>query len=271
MKTMKIAAVIFTLLILAPERGLRADLGDFKDYVEKAEAEKSAGEETSGGQAGGGFADFLFRIFTIFWYYNNTALDFGRCPYDGPGYIRRPWDECSPPEADGAEYGGKPWRYSADCGGLYLHGMGGGSWASFSGSFYKFIGPYADTFVISDGEDLLGGTRLGLQFFLVQTNVFNMALYGQWQQWYGVLYRTSGVAGLEFRLNPVKPLAFRAKTGFQLFDAFSLSEAELEGGFLIKAWEVFAGYRWWFLNSGAGDSSPFPRWQGPFIGLRRYF
>ncbi|MHB9292605.1 hypothetical protein Holit_01706 [Hollandina sp. SP2] len=124
-------------------------------------------------------------------------------------------------------------------------------------------------FFISDGKTFLNGIRAGIQVSLVQGNPFNASLYFQYQMWTGILFRHSGDLGLEFRLYPVKPLTLRAKVGIQAFEFFSLGEAELEAGFMLNAWEIFTGYRWWTLT----ETSPehFFSWNGPYLGIRRYF
>jgi hypothetical protein len=94
-------------------------------------------------------------------------------------------------------------------------------------------------------------------------------MYLQYQRWAGLLFRHSGTLGFEFRLYPVKPLSLRAKAGFQLFEVSFIEEAELEVGCMLKAWEIFAGYRWWTLPEDA-TSTP-ASWEGPYLGIRRYF
>ena len=66
------------------------------------------------------------------------------------------------------------------------------------------------------------------------------------------------------------PCTLRAKAGIQAFEFFSLGEVELEAGFMFKAWEGFAGYRWWTLTEEASPEQSFS-WNGPYLGIRRYF
>ncbi|GHU96868.1 hypothetical protein FACS189483_01080 [Spirochaetia bacterium] len=269
--------VFFLFLCVLPHQRLYADMDSFKDFIEAEEGRQNTETgalSSGGGSHGNGFGWFLWNLFEWVWFFNNTYLQYGDYPYDGAGYIRRPWDaaqSAAQNTAQGSEYSQapdrtKPYWFAASASGFYLDGMGAGAWASFSGNVYKFFGPYADAFMVTDGENTLGGVRLGLHLSLFQSNVFNMSLYSQWQLWYGLLSRNGGTLGLEFRLYPFKPLTLRAKLGMQLFDSFTLEEAEVEGGFMLKAWEFFGGYRWW----GFGEDSA-ALWIGPYLGVRRYF
>ena len=265
--------VFFLFLCVLPHQRLYADLDAFKDFIEAEEARQDTetGDSSSGGGSDrNGFGWFLWELFEWVWVFNNIYLQYGDYPYDGAGYIRRPWDAAQS-AAQGLEYSQapdqiKPYWFAASAGGFYLDGMGAGPWASFSGNVYKFIGPYADVFMVTDTKDILGGVRLGLHLSLFQSNAFNMSLYGQWQLWYGLLSRNGGTLGLEFRFYPFKPLTLRTKLGIQFFESFDLGEAEVEAGFMLKAWEIFGGYRWWGFS---GDSAA--RWNGPYLGVRRYF
>jgi hypothetical protein len=103
----------------------------------------------------------------------------------------------------------------------------------------------------------------------LQFNPFSLSLYVQWQLWSGLMMRNGVVMGAEFRLYPVKPLSFRGKLGFQTFESFSLGEVEIEAGFLLKAWEVFMGWRGWTFGAEHPESAV--SWAGPYAGIRRYF
>jgi hypothetical protein len=258
------------LFMLIPGVSLHADLDAFKDYIEAAESAPKE-ESPSGENEDNGFSEFLFKIFIMLWYYNNNYLSYAAHPYDGAGYIRRPWTkhpevmDYFPEEEEEKNY----WL-STSLSSMYMRGMGAGPWFSFSGNLYKFIGPYADAWLLTDREDILNGIRLGMHFSLLQFNGFNMSLYGQWQLWYGLMVRHAGVFGVEFRLYPVKPLSLRVKLGIQSFEYFSFGEAEFEAGFMIRAWEIFGGYRTWgFLDEDL--ASPGYPWSGPYLGVRRYF
>ncbi|MDR1985622.1 MAG: hypothetical protein LBP88_01450 [Treponema sp.] len=273
---------LFCLLILGffPLYPLQADLDAFKDHVEKIEKNKAedqtpASEESSSSEAeSSSFAAFLFDLAGVLWLYNNTYLHYGAYPYCQEGYIQRipipisDFQELNPLVSSGVEKGKYYW-FSAGLSAFYLQDMGGGSWVSFSGNGYQFIGPYGDLFFISDGKTFLNGLRAGIHLSLLQFNPFNASLYLQYQMWTGLLFRHSGDFGLEFRLYPVKPLTLRAKVGFQVFEFFSLGEAELEAGFMFKAWEGFAGYRWWTLTEASPEQ--LLSWSGPYLGIRRYF
>ncbi|MDR2393555.1 MAG: hypothetical protein LBD93_05320 [Treponema sp.] len=267
------------ILGLLPLYPVQADLDTFKDRIEGAEANKGEGQtpqsEASGssGEGDSGFAAFLFKLFGWIWLYNNTNLHYGAYPYCIGGYIQRPPILSSgllTSEVPQVTEKGKYYWFSTGLSALYLQDMGGGSLVSFSGNGYKFIGPYGDLFLISDGKTLLNGIRAGIHFSLIQSNGFNASLYAQYQIWTGLLFRQGGDFGLEFRLYPVKPLTLRVKVGTQAFEFFSLGEVELEAGLMYKAWEGFAGYRWWTLTEEASLEQSFS-WNGPYLGIRRYF
>jgi hypothetical protein len=245
---------------------LYADMDSFKDAVESAEEEnrekeheKPAQEKKDDDDGALMLIRLFFEIFGRLWLYSND-ISYGPYPYCPGGFVRRPAPGEMVPDGE------KDSSYSLGLSGLYLSGVGGGSWLSFSGNLFRFIGPYADVFLVTDGEDLLNGFRIGAHLSLFQSNFFNAALYIQYQLWYGFLQRDACAMGFEFRLYPLKPLSFRAKFGFQLFEHFTLGDIELEVGCMIGGWELFAGYRWWQI---AGDT-PYPLWSGPLLGLRRY-
>jgi hypothetical protein len=50
------------------------------------------------------------------------------------------------------ERGGKYYWFSASLSAVSLDGLGGGGWFSVSGNGYKFIGPYVDAYVLTDGK-----------------------------------------------------------------------------------------------------------------------
>ncbi|MDR3114459.1 MAG: hypothetical protein LBU25_02955 [Treponema sp.] len=271
----RLGLLCFLLLGLLPPYSLKADLDAFKNRIEETEKDKTEAppqsEESGSSEEGSSsFAGFLFNLFRWIWFYNNTYIHYGMYPYCQAGYIQRPrmLPEVTPMVPSAAETGKYYW-FSTGLSAFYLQDMGGGSWVSFSGNGYKFIGPYGDLFLISDGKDLLTGIRAGIHFSLLQFNPFNASLYLQYQVWTGLLFRQGGDFGLEFRFYPVKPLTLRAKVGIQAFELFSLGETELEAGFMFKAFEGFAGYRWWTLTEASVEQSL--SWKGPYLGIRRYF
>ncbi|MDR2517255.1 MAG: hypothetical protein LBC88_07740 [Spirochaetaceae bacterium] len=265
------------LLVLFPRAELSAALQDFLDHVEAVEEHKKetpSGEHTrqdasGSGKNGRGFGEFLATVLWWAWYYNNTQLYYGAHPYDGTGYIRRPWDEVSGGGTAAHMRGKKFWWLVISQSALYLEGLGGGAWTSLNLQAYKFFGPALDAFFVTDGSDLLGGTRVGFQYSLIQSNLFNWNFFLQWQYWFGLLERHGGVAGSEMRVYPLRPLTLRAVFAVQFFEQFSLGEIRLEGGVMLRAWEVYGGWRWW--TSGGAPAVPAAEWHGPLFGLRRWF
>ncbi|MDR1326224.1 MAG: hypothetical protein LBK00_09345 [Treponema sp.] len=245
-----------------------ADLDSFSDHVIESEQNpkpETPPESSDEQSSNSGFGDFLALVFGILWLYDNTYLYYADYPYQAGGYIRRPVDDPfihTKVYADDAKY----YWFSTSLSGFYLNGIGGGSWVSFSGNAHKFIGPYADVYVITDARKVQIGTRLGIHFSLLQFNPFNASFYIQWQFWNGALSRHGVTTGLELRLYPLKPLTFRLKAGSQMFERFSIGELELEMGIMIKAWECFVGYRSWTLNN-----ETFSSYDGAYLGVRRYF
>jgi hypothetical protein len=202
------------------------------------------------------------------WALNNFSSYYGHYPYESGGYIRyasasvsMDADEADLPEDNPSR---KFFWFNTSVAGLYFGDMGFGSWISFSGNIFKFFGPYVDVYYLN-GEEMIG-SRAGLHFSLIQTNPFNMSLYfqAQWQFIDPDWDRAAVVGGLEFRLYPVKPLSLRLKLGGQVFEYFRIGEIEAEAGVLLQAWEIFGGWRWWNMEGGPG-------WNGPYLGVRRYF
>ncbi|MDR1399851.1 MAG: hypothetical protein LBJ41_08015 [Treponema sp.] len=260
--------ILLISLVFIMTRHVYADLGSFSDRV--IESEQNPEPETppasSNDQSSdNNFTAFLAQLFGILWFYDNVSIYYADYPYQEGGYIQHPIENLflnTKVYADNAKY----YWFSMSLSGFYLNGIGGGSWVSFSGNAYKFIGPYADVYVITDAREFQIGTRLGTHFSLVQFNPFSASFYVQWQFWNGVLSRHGVTTGIELRLYPVKPLTFRLKGGAQLFERFSIGELELELGIMIKAWECFAGWRSWTL-----DNETVPSYSGAYLGIRRYF
>ncbi|MDR0636072.1 MAG: hypothetical protein LBF87_03235 [Treponema sp.] len=259
---------LLILLAFSMTGQVYADLDSFSDRVieseqnPKPETPSESSEEQS---SDSGFAVLLARLFGILWLYDNVYIYYADYPYQEGGYIQHPVADPFVNKmvyADDAKY----YWFSMSLSGFYLDDIGGGSWLSFSGNAYKFIGPYADVYFITDAREFQIGARLGAHFSLLQFNPFNASLYIQWQFWNGVLSRHGVAMGIELRLYPVKPLTFRFKLGSQMFERFSIGEMELEMGIMIKAWEWFVGYRSWTL----GDEM-IPSYAGAYLGVRRYF
>jgi hypothetical protein len=245
-----------------------ADVDSFTDRV--IEAEQAPKPETSSADGGAqssnsGSTNLLSLLVGILWFYDNFYLYYADYPYQEGGYIRRP---VADPLTNVMVYpdDAKYYWFSTSLSGFYLNGIGAGSWASFSGNAYKFIGPYADAYFITDSHEFQIGARLGTHFSLIQSNPFDAGFYIQWQLWKGALSRQGVTTGIELRLYPVKPFTFRLKAGAQLFERFAIGELELEMGIMIKAWECFAGYRSWTFNNETA-----PSYDGAYLGVRRYF
>lgn len=77
--------------------------------------------------------------------------------------------------------------------------------------------------------------------------------------------RSGGTFGFDMRIYPFKPLSLQAKLGAQIFEHVSLGEIEVQAGFMLKNWEIFAGWRWWTVEHDGG------RYQGVFAGGRYFF
>jgi hypothetical protein len=261
----------FILLFIVIGAGqLRADMASFKERIEDAEQTPAKEEDTSSDKdedENNPFSEVIYTLLGHIWFYNNVYIHYGAYPYSDGKYIRRPAIALSAESETGTKpvypVNAKYYWLSASLSGFYLNEIGGGAWLSFSGNVYKFIGPYADVYLATDGNSLLNGTRLGAHLSLIQSNPFNMSFYAQWNLWNGALTRNGASFGLELRLYPVKPLTFRFKLGGQNFEGFSLGEVEAEMGIMLKAWECFIGYRAWTLE----DES----WAGPYLGVRHYF
>jgi hypothetical protein len=189
------------------------------------------------------------------WTINNLYCHYGNYPYEYGGYVRHSYSD----DSDNTPQ--KLYWFSTSLSGLYLGDMGFGGWASFSGNLYKFFGPYVDVFYTAREE--MGGVRAGLHFSVIQSDPLNLSLYLQAQWYYGSLERVGGVGGFELRSYPYKPLSLRLKMGLQVFEYFQVGEVETEAGLMLQAWEILAGWRWWRLDNST--------WNGPYLGVRRYF
>jgi len=256
----KFAALLLTALLASGPAW--ADLNDLKDDVKteekktdeaqkdtKDEAAPTASSSSSGSDP---VAEFVARLVVLAWAADNVWTTYEDYPYAGeaPGFVR--W-----PEATGSisseglglkDRGGRNGYLTASLTGFGLDGYGAGAWASLEGHFYRFIGPYLETWTLADGSQRLGGYRLGATFSLIQADPFNLSVYGQFNGWYGVVNRQGGAVGLQLRTYPFRPLVLEARLGGQLFEKFSVSEGEFQLGWLFGRYEVVAGVRSWTIT-----------------------
>ncbi len=270
----KIRIIILFIFFISLCSPLYPDLGSFKEDIEEKEKENSEKVEKvekaprNDADEDDGFIGLMGTLLRDL-FMDNMDVHYKQYPYYPGGYIRRSRYVYSDEIYGLTKAMDKNYYFTASLSGFYMFDMGGGPWFSFSGNFYKFVGPYIDTFMVMDGKDTLNGIRVGLQFSLLQYNGFQAIFYAQWQGWYGILQRSGENLGFDFRIYPVKPLTLRFKLGFQIFDQFDLGEIEAQIGFMIKAWEIQAGYRWW--NSGDRYFDFTQGWSGPYAGVRFYF
>lgn len=263
------AAAAVALLLTAP---LRADLADLETGVEAVEKDEGAGSPAPADTEDGGdnlFGDLLIELFRILWATNNLSTTYGDHPYpdDGPFVRLGTWK----PDPDTGDLGvyplrGRDWWYTAEAQGFVLEGLGAGTWFSIQGNAFRFFGPYAEVWNLTDGSQIQGGVRAGANVSLLQTEVLSLAVYTQANFWYGTVNRSGGSVGLEARAYPLKPLSLGGRWGAQLFRKFSVSEAEALAGWVLGTVEVAAGWRWWQLRNLAGD--PGAGWGGPFLGTK---
>lgn len=259
-----ILGLAFLALAGAP---LHADIADFGEKV--AEAESAPNEEaqppaSSGSDGNTAFGEFFVELVSYLWAIDNLYTTYGPYPYVPDGYIR--W----------ADDGGRPapgrrnsW-YSVDAEGFYLSGFGAGAWTRLEGYAWRFFGPYAEAWLLSDGAAFQGGGRVGVLFSIFQTQAFSLSLYSQWNQLFGALERTGATVGLELRSYPFRPLSLRWRGGAQLFEGFKIVESELSAGLVYGPWEPYFGWRWWSLGNGGSNPTPLAEYGGFSVGLRRH-
>ena len=266
--------VIFIILFaVVSTQAVYADMESFINHINEAEKEKpdKSSHTASTNSANDDDDDdslfiIIMELFIQLWPLNNLYIYYAPYPYYPNGYIRRPWN-FYPEQYTGNDFTNRTHWFSTSVSGFYLKDIGYGPWLNFSGNLYKFFGPSLDGFLTSDGDKTLYGLRAGLQFSLLQFNGISMNLYWQWQLWsHPSLERSGSVFGLEVRLYPIKPITIRLKWGGQFFEHFTMSDFEVQAGFMIKAWELYGGWRSWNL-SAKGD----PQWTGFFGGIRYYF
>lgn len=280
-----LAFLAFLLLILLAPLRLYADLGDFQQDVEQTEDQADDSDEIANGDQdsdednddeysdedddGSIIGQILFEIFKFVWVLNNTTTTYGAYPYSPTGYIS--WAE---PADDyyGLDYVTTGYRsswFALDSEAIYLDGLGFGSWATLRGHFYRFFGPYLDSWVISDGSDLFYGLRVGGSLSLFQSDPFSMSVFAQWVSWNGILDREGANIGVELRSFPGRPLALQYRLGYQFFGSFHMLESDAQLGILFNRFEIFGGYRWWGLLTTSGDLTS--DYGGPEFGVRLHF
>jgi hypothetical protein len=262
-----------------------ADMSDFKDSIieaEQAPAPKDDDEQKTQKKSESDDKDnednlgtiilrAMFDLAADLWYPDNIGISYGSYPYEKGDYLRHALAE---KDYDTGEWTldrkeGKPWAFSAEVQPFFLGKVGGGSWFTFRGNAWRFIGPYVEGAMLTDGTDTLGTARLGLTFSLLQTNPLSASLYAQWDTWSGLLDRNGFAFGIVADSYPIKPVSLHFRGGFQSFEKYSIGEAEIRGGALKGAWEFSGGWRFWTLIDAGGNKTN--TWSGPFASVARYF
>lgn len=263
-------AVIFSLALTSAH----ADLPSFADDVARAEAasDKETERDESYDDGGGSiFGEILFQIFRLIWFYNNSATTYGEYPYAERNFVHMPIAGLAMMTGETTGYPAREknhW-YSAELQGFRLEGIGDGTWFTLRGNAWRFFGPYIDGILILDDKSWFQAARIGASFTLFQSDPLSMNLYGQWNSWNGILDKNGASLGFDIQSFPVKPLALHARMGFQTFNRFAVAEAEVRAGILVERWEVFAGWRWWDLQTVKG--SHIKDYSGPFAGTAVWF
>lgn len=265
---MKKISVLLLLILCTPAA---ADVDDLKTAVEQAEAqspEKKAEDESSPPPRTTSSSD-LPILFLALWIGNNVLSTYGPHPYSSEGFVswkgfvnHRVFDQ---PQ----EFGLKNYWYEVETQGLSLKDLGYGGKVVVKGHLWRFFGPYLETWTLYDGETFQYALQPGLQLSLVQSDPFSVAFYGQWNYWMGHVKRNGGAVGLEFRSLPVNPLAFQVRLGQQIFEKFIIPEVELQAGVYFQHWGLYAGYRWWSLQTT--DFQEIKPYEGPFVGTKIHY
>ncbi|MDR2150578.1 MAG: hypothetical protein LBO67_07160, partial [Spirochaetaceae bacterium] len=226
-------------LLIAEPAPLFANVEAFKNTIAGSETETQKSPQSSGHAGSISTTDssmlgeLIAQLLLLLWLPDNFFFTYGAYPYVEGGFIQRP-KSTEAEDFEGFDFNKKNHSFSVGVSAFHLGGIGAGSWVSLSGNIFKFFGPYLDAYVITDTEQVLGGGRAGLHFSFIQSNIYNLAWYAQWQGWGGALSRHAFVTGLDTRIYPVKPLTIRLKAGFQLFSSLSLGELEGEIGVMVK-------------------------------------
>ena len=201
---------------------------------------------------------------------NNTTTTYGSYPFSPDGYIcLAKIEDASVDHLVYATTGKRDQWFKTEIQGIWMQDIGFGSWITFKGQLYRFIGVHCEDWMIIDGHNVLNGLRLGLSLSLVQSDPFSLSAYGQWNLWSGVLERNGGTLGLDIDSFPVKPVALHFKAGFQLFRNYSMGELEAQIGILFGSLECFVGWRYWNLINDGGSTAY--KFNGAFGGLRLYY
>jgi len=267
-----VIAGICAALLAAPIAPLHADMDDFKDRIEEAESDKTETgdkKEHAGGSSDNAFFRALFDLTCKLWFLHNTTTTYNSWPYATDGYIKLAGIDAAGEAVEPVMTGRRNSWYTAETQAFWLQGAGGGPWFTLRGNAWRFFGPYIETCILTDGDRILSGARLGAQFSVIQTDPFSLSFYGQWQTWSGLLDRSGGTFGIEMRSDPAKPLTLQLRAGFQTFERFSIAEAELRTGWMLDRWELFGGWRWWNLSDSGGNHVE--TWPGPFAGAALWF
>lgn len=253
----------FLLTVVLSTFPVWADLNDLKDEVKKEESQSdppqepttvNSGNQTSSNDPTG---NFVATVLMYAWAADNLWTTFEDYPYagDAEGFVLWPkvidTDTASNSALPLTDAGGRNGYWTVSVTGFGLDGLGIGSWVALDGQAYRFFGPLVETWTLYDGTQMLGGYRLGGTFSLVQADPANIAFYGQLNGWYGHLERQGAALGLRLRTYPLRSLVVEGRIGVQAFEGFSVIEAEIQLGWMLGRYEVFAGARRWTLSETA--------------------
>lgn len=169
-------------------------------------------------------------------------------------------------------------RFSVSSSFLWLKDLGIGNISSFNCMLVPFAGLFAENLFLYDNinkEGSMGNVTAGLQIPLVQFSSTDLFIRAGCTKWYNeahsLLKKVSFLGGLELRIFPVEPLAFRTRLEWQFFkDNVYIFDCEMEAGFLINRAELFAGWKHLSIGNSSSNSST-DNWNGISSGLRIHF
>ncbi len=260
------AIVLIAFFALTP---LCADIADHRDNVREArEAGKKEEVRKEEDQEDGDSAlgSFIFELFGLLWAYNNLWTTYSPYPYAEGPFIRFPVP--SVPSA-GQDIQWIPatrknhWL-ALETSGVWMDGIGFGSWSSLRGHFWRFFGPSVDVILLADGRETLPSARIGGNFSLLQFNRLSMNIVAQYVTGSMEEEQSGSCVGLDIVSYPVRPVSLRFRVSSLNYEYHGYTETDLSLGVFSGPVEFFAGWRYWQLQTRGG--TVMDRYHGIFAG-----
>ncbi len=247
--------IISIILLFSINTSLWADLGDFKDDVEKEENENSQIEEadednnTEDNYSNENYSLFYFfwKFTFILWFYHNETVFYTPYPYETNG-IEEGYNFIGHDKRDDdeREFNSQKFKnfHMALYGGVTVNEIADtfGGQFRLTGKVINHFGPEIGYRLLFDGTEILHNLSGGINLSLFQFDFFSFDLYIKAAFFMGLLNRQGISLGGIMRSYPFKPVSLEIYGGGLFFESITFAEVEIKLGFHFKATEIFGNF-----------------------------